>query len=124
MRSRFNNTVQNPWVVRFFLTTNAAFKRRKIEAAKMDNNCIDEITDFVLNLRLPHFIWVMEGGPIDIYKDQSCKAELVLDATANKNEDASIYMRIENTLIFKGIEITYADVPCTFRQFTHNLGER
>ncbi len=69
MRSRFNNTVQNPWVVRFFLTTNAAFKRRKIEAAKMDNNCIDEITDFVLNLRLPHFIWVLEGVPFEFFKD-------------------------------------------------------
>ena len=74
-------------------------------------------------MKLPHYIWVMEAGPLSLYKKGKCVSEIVMDSTANPSEDASIYMRVKDTMIFGGKSRTIKGNPEEFTQYTHNLGE-
>ena len=122
LENRIEKTGKRPWVTRLFLTTNTAFKRRKIELSQVSGK-LDGLCYFVSNLRLPHFIWVMEIGPLNRYKKGFCTAEIIIDATAGINDIGVIYMRIGNIIFFRRKMSIFAEQPSEFRQFTHNLGE-
>ena len=114
------------YVTRLFVTTNTAFKRRKLETNVFTDKSgkIDVLSYYVSEFNLPHFVWVMELSPIDLYKKGICTAEIVLDATSNIHESVVIYMRIGNTLVVDGLQRKYDGNPKQFRQYTHNLGEK
>jgi len=116
-------TGKPPFVTRLFLTTNPSFKRRKLEAASGGPQ-FDFLSSFVAQFNLPHFIWVMEVSPLNLYKRGFCTTEIVMDATCGVLEDASIFMRIGDTLIIDGKQNTVSGNPKHFPQYTHNLGER
>ncbi len=65
----------------------------------------------------------MEAGPLSLYQRGKCTSEIVMDSTANPNEDANVYMRVRNTLIYEGKSHVERDAPEEFSQYTHNLGE-
>ncbi len=109
---------QSPWVTRFFITTNASFKKRKLDLIKIG---LDKLGSFIINIDLPHFIWVMEISSIDQYRKGECVAEIILDSTANERDDAIIYIRIGNKLYFGGKEKAISDAPQQFLQYIYNL---
>jgi hypothetical protein len=122
--SYIKNTGAEPFVTRMFVTSSSSFKKRKLLAAKINS---DPASSLVANLHLPHFLWIMEISPVDIYKTGNCSAEIVLDATAGAAEDGVIYVRIGNQVHFAGKNTTvWNDIPgpTIFSQYTHNLGER
>lgn len=110
-----------PYVTRLFLTSNTAFKRRLLKRAMQPNN-LDPLSSFVAEINLPHFIWVMEASPLNLYKQGLCTFELVFDSTVGEFEDSFIYVR-------KGDRITTYDNlnngggQKAFQQYRHNLGE-
>lgn len=117
-----------PWVTRLFLTTNSAFKRRKLEKNIIEGN-IDILSYMISYFKFPHFIWVMEISSIELYKDGFCLGEIVIDSTANATENQIIYIRIGNSLFFsdennKPQIKQFRNESQVFYQFTHNLGEK
>lgn len=115
---------KEPFVTRLFVTTGASFKKRKLAQSKSKNYGPDKAATFVLDLHLPHFIWVMEISPIDLYKNELCNAEIVLDATAGAGDDGVIYIRIGNQIFFDAKFNRLADGRVEFPQYMHNLGEK
>jgi hypothetical protein len=123
-RSLLQKTGKAPFVRRLFVTNSTAFKRRKLAAAKSEN---DPASSLVASVHLPHFLWVMEVAPVDVYKNGYCTAEIVLDATAGSAEDGIIYIRIGDQMHFAGKKHTVWKTitgPNQFIQYTHNLGEK
>ena len=112
-----------PLVTRLFFTTGASWKKRKLTYAAAEVSNFDQISAFIPNIHLPHFVWVMEIGPKSLYDDGKCSAEIVLDATANELENFPIYARLGATVLLDGKKVTIPNTPTTFRQYTHNLGE-
>jgi hypothetical protein len=83
----------------------------------------DIINYSVALMKLPHFIWVMEAAPLSSYLNGECTSELVIDPTANPNEDAVLYMRMGDLLTYDGRVHRASNNPKRFVQYTHNLGE-
>lgn len=108
-------------VLRLFLTTSTSFQQRKSPA--IDKDQFDVINYSTTHMNLPHFIWVMEAGPVSQYLQGKCTAEIVMDPTANQYDNAVIYLRLRNSLIYDGKEHVASDAPEEFSQYTHNLGE-
>ena len=121
-RSKMAYSYDCPIVTRLFLTTNTAFKRRKIQTCTQDS-VVDQLATLVPELRLPHFIWVMEAGSLDDYKAGKCSVEIVIDPTAGLADGGVIYMRIKNTIVLQEKQSIVAGATDTFPQYTHNLGE-
>lgn len=122
--SILKETGAEPFVCRLFVAGSSAFKRRKLASALSES---DPASSLVANLHLPHFLWVMEISPVDLYKAGTCTAEIVLDATAGSAEDGIIYMRIGDQMHVAGKSQTIwkkIDGPKQFTQYTHNLGEK
>ena len=78
---------------------------------------------YTAHMMLPHFIWVVEAGPLSLYLQGKCSAEIVIDPTSNPKEDVIMYMRVENSIIIKGTEHATGEALQEFSQYTHNLGE-
>ncbi len=122
-------TGTGPYVTRLFVTTNSSFKKRKLDSVTKTGRS-DKASTLITNLHLPHFIWVMEIAPLEIYKAYHCTVEIVLDATSRIHpDDGHIYTRIGNELIFAAedqsiIKKAIGSAPIKFPQYTHNLGER
>jgi hypothetical protein len=120
----YKNTIgtgSEPIVLRLFLTTNTSFQRRKLET--IDQNSKDVINYSTAFMKLPHFIWVMEAGPLSLYLRGKCTSEIVMDSTANPSEATNIYMRVKNLLIYDGKVHSVKNNPEEFSQYTHNLGD-
>lgn len=112
-------------ITRLFLTSSNAFKKRKKESAEgTRGKPPDLLSQFPLRLDLPHFIWVIEISPLPLYNAGLAVGEVVLDASADKFEVGLIYGRIGDQIVFQGKKSPTNGAPCSFRQFTHNLGER
>lgn len=115
-----------PLVTRLFLTSSAALQRRR-RAKAMLSNPPDATTLIAADFHLPHFVWVMEVGPLTLYRQGRCTAEIVLDATSNTLEDGLLFARVGPQLHWRSNgaskrgDITTA--PNHFEQYTHNLGE-
>jgi hypothetical protein len=118
-------TGAQPFVSRLFVTNAAAFKRRKLAQAKAGP---DRAAGLVTNIHLPHFVWIMELSPLELYKKEICTAEIVMDATAGPEDEGVIYIRIgrqvffarEKSTVWSRIEGALEQFP----QYTHNLGEK
>jgi hypothetical protein len=123
--STLKQTGSAPFVTRLFVTSSSAFKKRKLVQAKRGPDLASSVP---VGLHLPHFIWVMEISPLDIFKKGLCTAEIIMDATAGAAEEGVIYVRIGNqvhfsrrdSIVWKKIE----DAPSAYPQYTHNLGEK
>jgi hypothetical protein len=123
LRVELGKTGNGPFVTRLFLTTNSAFKRRCLQRINLNGN-IDRILYFIAEMNLPHFIWVMETGPLSLYRQGKCSGEVVLDSTAGDLQGANIYVRIGNSLWFDGDKYNDSTTPNNYPQYTHNLGEK
>jgi len=128
--SEIQTTGKAPWVSRLFLTTGYSFKRAKLKAAREWPLGAARNLDYIVGLSsLPHFIWVMEVGPRALYSqrtDRTCTAEIVLDATAGKNDyRAILYARVGRKLFFPESSKPYEcdDAKVAFKLYRHNLGE-
>ena len=114
-----------PFVTRLFVTSSSAFKKRKLVQAKRGPDLASSVP---VGLHLPHFIWVMEVSPLDLFKKGLCTSEIVLDATAGAAEEGVIYVRIGNQVHFSPHKSTVwkriEDAPSEYPQYTHNLGEK
>lgn len=120
------NGTNEPLVVRYMVTTSSAFKRRKLEKGLVGNRILDPFAVEISSLHLPHFIWLMEIGPGSAYLRGECTGEIVLDATANRNEEGLLYARTGPFLQLNGEELAGSKIiPSArlFPQYTHNLGE-
>lgn len=123
-RSEFSSKDEHePLVTRLFFTTGASWKKRKLASANANTASFDQFAAFVMNIHLPHFVWVMEIAPKSLYDKGLCSAEIVLDATANELEEFPIYARVGSTMLLDGKKKTLPLNPVTFQQYTHNLGE-
>jgi len=116
-------TGRTPFVTRLFLTNSSSFKERCLRRSFRNGN-IDVLSYNPTDLNLPHFIWVMEVGPLDLYRQGKCTAEVVLDSTASDIEHALIYMRFGKHFYFNGQLSTNRNGPTSYSQYTHNLGEK
>jgi hypothetical protein len=110
-------------VTRLFVTTSTAYKRRKLHPPEPYHP--DHFAAKIVELHLPHFLWVMEISPEVLYRQGICTGEIVMDSTANTLEDCLIFMRTGLKLILNDrlFECKGASSTATFPQFTHNLGE-
>lgn len=119
-------TGQSPWVTRLFLATCHSFKKGKFRAAGQNLGIAGNL-DYVTTLTLmPHFIWVMEIGPRERYRQRECTAEIVLDATAGKNDYSLVlYARVGNKLFFPQADRPFEcqGASSVFKIYRHNLGE-
>jgi len=117
-----------PWVKRLLLATCYSFKEHKLKQARSEPLTYDSNLDLLLTLtRMPHFIWVMQVGPLDLYVgEQKCTTEIVLDATAGKDDDALLYARVGKELILPGEGEPHrsTDAVEAFELYRHNLGEQ
>ena len=114
-----------PIITRLFLTTTNSFKKRKREQFQgIGAAGTNLLNQFPLRVNLPHFVWVMEVSPLELYKNQFVLGEVIMDASAGPHEMAPIYSRIGNHLYFDGEFDRHVDSAKSFRQYTHNLGER
>jgi hypothetical protein len=115
-----------PLVTRLFVTTSAALKRRKLEKSLVDGKVADPFAVTIAELHLPHFVWVMEVSPFELYRQGMCTTEIVLDATANGLEDCLLYARVGEKFVLNN-KVRELKKPglnlSTFTQFTNNLGE-
>lgn len=113
-------------VSRTFLTSGAAFKNRKRQCMLGEiGDKPDDLCAFSLDIRMPHFVWIMEISTVSGFRKRRIIAEVLLDATTNKDEgkNACVYMRIGDTII-TGDEEQEFEADKEFVQYTHNLGER
>ena len=116
-----------PLVTRLFVTTSSALKRRKLEKGLAGGKVTDPFAVKIADMHLPHFVWVMEVSPLDLYRHGSCTTEIVLDTTANGMEDCLLYARAGAKLFLnnKSFELKNPGLNLsTFAQYTHNLGEK
>ena len=120
---RISAFLKGPWVVRIFLANNSSFKKGKIRFCIKRRKSINKITLRIIEMLMPHFIWVVQISSIDQYKRMLCTAEIVLDSTASSKENPIIYTRFGNILYYCEKDIPYTDEPIEFEQYTHNLGE-
>lgn len=115
-----------PLVTRMFVTTSTALKRRKLEKGLTGGKVADPFAVKIADMHLPHFVWVMEVSPLELYRHGNCTTEIVLDTTANGLEECLLYARIGAKLILnnKVIELKNPVLNLSvFAQYTHNLGE-
>src|ERR1051326_1567576 len=120
-KAEIYRTGKGPYVTRLFITTGTAFKKKKLDTPS------DQASAFVTKLHLPHFLWVMEVSPIQIYKKRLVTTEIVLDPTAGFFEEGTIYMRVGNTVkaFVEGKTMEkQLEAPVEFPLYTHNLGEK
>jgi hypothetical protein len=116
----------SPLVTRLFVTTSAALKRRKLEKGLKEGKVTDPFAIKIADMHLPHFVWVMEVSPLELYRHGTCTTEIVLDTTANGLEECLLYARTGGKLILNNnvIELKNPGLSLsTFAQYTHNLGE-
>lgn len=125
-RAAFGPSNGEPLITRLFFTTGSSLKKRKLQMAEPEKNGVafDRISAFVSDIRLPHFVWIMEIGSLSLYREGRAAAEIALDATANELEESAIYARVGSYLIVDDLRKDFAGNPTTFPQYTHNLGER
>jgi len=102
-------------------STKAEALRRYSESSTRSN-----VFARVLELSLPHFVWVLEICPLRSYTEGThlCGGEIVIDATsAAWSHDSLLFFRMGNHVVIDGETVSgegeIADCP----QFTHNLGE-
>jgi hypothetical protein len=123
--SNLKQTGAAPFVTRLFVTSGASFKKRKLAQAKCGPDLAASVP---VGLHLPHFIWVMEVSPVDLYRQGLCTCEIVLDATAGTAEEGVIYVRIGNQVHLEPRKATtwknIANALKEYPQYTHNLGEK
>jgi len=115
-----------PLVTRMFVTTASSLKRRKLEKGLKNGLVIDPFAVKISDLHLPHFVWVMEVSPLELYRQGICTTEIVLDTTANGLEECLLYARAGAKLILNNnvIELKNPGLNLSmFSQYTHNLGE-
>ncbi|MGA3267414.1 MAG: hypothetical protein ABSE16_11390 [Verrucomicrobiota bacterium] len=122
--SILKQTGRAPFVTRLFVTTSYAFKRRKLAQARRGPDLAASVP---VGMHLPHFIWVMEVSPLELFKHGLCTSEIVLDATAGSAEEGMIYVRIGNQVHFAPLKsMKWSKIeaaPSMYPQYTHNLGE-
>ncbi|MCX6714765.1 MAG: hypothetical protein NTX72_03045 [Candidatus Uhrbacteria bacterium] len=115
-----------PLVTRLFLTNASALQRRRREKAGIGPT-FDEAVLITTRIQLPHFVWVMEVGPMSLYKQGYCTAEIVLDSTANEREECLIYARVGSNLVWstdgESLSKPIVNGHSRIHQYTHNLGE-
>jgi hypothetical protein len=124
--SKLKLTGLGPFVTRLFVTNSSAFKSMKLAQARSGP---DLASGLVTNLHLPHFVWIMELSPLELYKKQKCTAEIVIDATAGPEDEGVIYMRIGEQMYFArekgaGLWDKIEGALGQFPQYMHNLGEK
>jgi hypothetical protein len=115
-----------PLVTRLFVTTSSALKRRKLEKGLKEGKVTDPFAVKIADMHLPHFVWVMEVSPLEIYRHGYCTTEIVLDTTANRMEECLLYERAGTKLFLNNKVIEHKNPGLnlsTFAQYTHNLGE-
>ena len=71
-------TKKKPLLWRMFLTTSSNFKEFKCSSS---GNELMRST--YINSPYPHFIWILELGTIDCYKEGKARVEVILDATSS-----------------------------------------
>lgn len=116
----------SPLVTRLFVTTSAALKRRRLGKALVAGKVSDPFAVKIAELHLPHFVWVMEVSPMELYQQGSCTTEIVLDTTANGLEECLLFARTGGKLLLndKILELKPPGLNLSvFAQYTHNLGE-
>lgn len=116
----------SPLVTRLFVTTSAALKRRKLEKGLAAGRVSDPFAVKIADMHLPHFVWVMEVSPLELYRQGNCTAEIVLDTTANGLEECLLFARAGGKLLLNNrvlVPTTPGLSLSTFAQYTHNLGE-
>ncbi|MEO5357126.1 MAG: hypothetical protein H7844_07500 [Nitrospirae bacterium YQR-1] len=122
---------EKPLITRLFMTTSSSFKKMKLRYARKClelKKYLDNSVDIILNLSMPHFIWVMEVGTYNQYRERKVFAEIVIDTTSGGIEKDLVYARIRDMLYIKSEEIDLSEGNSNsdfweFDQYTHNLGE-
>ena len=88
--------IDEPVVIRIFLTTSRNYKESRFHTLTKSYQLLD-------NIPLPKFIWVCEISTKTQYSNSKISAEIVLDATASKNDkfDQLILLRYPKKFSFK-----------------------
>jgi len=83
-------------VIRIFLTTSKNYKYSRFKSLENSYKIIDFIP-------MPKFVWVCEISTLELYKQRKIIGEIVLDATAFKDDklDKIILLRYPNKLAYR-----------------------
>jgi hypothetical protein len=117
-------------VQRLFLTTGVSFKhRKKYNSVDVEKLKVTDPASFrILQVKMPHFIWVMELSTIDEYKKGTVSGEIIIDATGNISGNSVIYIRIGEKVYLMDkngetkVSKALPGTPKIFKQYKHNLG--
>jgi hypothetical protein len=74
------------WLTRLFLTHSHSLKRFILNDKLLDNN----IKNYLLRLSLPRFVWICEIYKENEFKQNICSGLILIDATSNSQNFASI----------------------------------
>jgi hypothetical protein len=112
-------------VVRQFVTSGAAIKTAARERFLSTGA---RLFTRLVQLPLPHFVWVMELSSLEGYRANACVGEIVVDATANEHDIvAPLFMRIQAKLVV-GVNYEEEEGETPNLQalplFSNNLGAR
>lgn len=81
------NSKNNPYAIRFFLTSAKSFKRRISLMDKID----DVMKETLVYLSLPKFIWIGEITDNVLYSKQQANGIIIIDATGEQNKESVIF---------------------------------
>jgi hypothetical protein len=85
----FDHSSLAPVVVRYFVTTSAAYRQFMDERRSQFD---PELVKVAMHLTFPQFLWVMEFSTLTQWANRQIETRIVLDATASSNETKPLFI--------------------------------
>lgn len=125
-RALMDDNIEKPWVRRFFITSGAVLKKEILRNAVENEDRLS--FEFVNRVTLPHYVWIMELCTTAEYQEAKSSAIMVLDSTANSDEESVIlYARVGSNVFLRtegeglNLRLGNADDPRWFSHVRQNL---
>jgi hypothetical protein len=85
----FDHSALGPMVVRYFVTTLAAYRQFVDERRSQFD---PELVRVVMQLKFPQFLWVTELATLSQWANRQIETRVILDATASANETKPVFI--------------------------------
>jgi len=108
------NDKENPYIVRFFLTSAKSFKKRLSEMPYIKKEMMLKL----IYTAFPKFIWIGEISDNSLYKKELAKGIVIIDATGGQNKDSVIFYYHDERRLDKNNQNDYEFVKCTWGSFS------
>jgi hypothetical protein len=121
---------KGPYLKRVFIATSISYKRRLLEHFKKNH---DIASYLLLNMPLPHFIWVVELITEASYEAREADCVILLDPTAEPKkefDDMILFQKMSDQITVLGRKPDIPDINLTSEKnkklpmFVHNLAPK